>query len=329
MKILFIGGTGVISSECSKLCIKKGMELFLLNRGISKRNVPSEAKIIAGDIRNVEAIKNTLKNYSFDVVVDWIAFTEDHVKADHEIFNGKTGQYIFISSASVYQKPIPTLPITEETPIDNKFWAYSRAKIECENYLMKAYREENFPVTICRPSHTYDKTKNPLRVDYLPFYRMKNGKPIILHDDGNSLWTLTHSKDFAKGFVGLLGKNEAIGEVYQITSDETLTWNQIARLLADKAGYELKVAYIPSEFIKKYDDEWGDGLLGDKAYSVKFDNSKIKKLVPEFQCTIPFSKGAEEIADWYVNRKENQVVDEKLDAKMDEIINKYGKQKPS
>jgi nucleoside-diphosphate-sugar epimerase len=326
MKILFIGGTGVISSECSKLCIEKGMELYLLNRGISKRNVPSEAKIITGDIRNVEAIKSTLENYSFDVVVDWIAFNEDHVKADHEIFNGKTGQYIFISSASVYQKPIPALPITEETPIDNKFWAYSRAKIDCENYLMKAYREENFPVTICRPSHTYDKTKNPLRVDYLPFYRMKNGKPIILHDDGNSLWTLTHSKDFAIGFVGLLGKNEAIGEVYQITSDETLTWNQIAKLLADKAGYELKLAHIPSEFIKKCDDEWGDGLLGDKAYSVKFDNSKIKKLVPEFQCTIPFSKGAEEIADWYVNRKENQVVDEKLDAHMDDIINKFGKQ---
>ena len=192
---------------------------------------------------------------------------------------------------------------------------------------MKVHREKNFPVTICRPSHTYDKTKNPLRVDYLPFHRMKNGKPIIIHDDGNSLWTLTHTKDFAKGFVGLLGKSETIGEVYQVTSDETLTWNEIAKILADKAGYNLKFAHIPSAFIKQYDDEWGDGLLGDKAYSVKFDNSKIKKLVPEFKCTIPFETGAAEIADWYVNGKGNQVVDENLDLLMDKIIDNFNKQK--
>jgi nucleoside-diphosphate-sugar epimerase len=323
MKVLFIGGTGVISMECSKLAVKKGIDLYLLNRGKSLRGIPEGAKVITGDIHDAESVRLAIANHSFDVVVDWIAFKEEHVKTGYELFNGKTAQYIFISSASVYQKPIPKLPITEETPIENKFWAYSRAKIDCEKFLMKAYKENNFPVTICRPSHTYDKTKNPLKIDYLPFYRMKNGKPIIIHDDGNSLWTLTHTKDFAKGFVGLLGKQEAIGEVYQITSDETLTWNEIAKIIAEKAGCELKIAHIPSSFIKQYDDEWAAGLLGDKACSVKFDNSKIKKLVPEFKCSIPFNVGAAEIADWYMNRKENQAIDKTLDVLMDKIIADY------
>lgn len=320
MKVLFIGGTGVISSECTRLCVEKGIDLFLLNRGISNHEISKGVKQINADIRNVEQAKTALKDHSFDVVVDWIAFNKEHVETDYKLFCGKTAQYIFISSASVYKKPIPHLPITEETPIENKFWAYSRAKIDCEIFLMKTFRENNFPVTICRPSHTYDKTKNPLHVDYLPFHRMKNDKPVIIHDDGNSLWTLTHSKDFAKGFVGLIGNPAAVGEVYQITSDESLAWNQITQILADKAGYDLKTAHISSLFIKKYDDDWGDGLLGDKAYSVKFDNTKIKKLVPEFKCSIPFAEGAAEIVDWYVNNKENQIVDEKLDSLMDKII---------
>ena len=326
MKILFIGGTGVISSECSKLAIEKGYDIYLLNRGKSFRGIPEGTKIINGDIREVDSFKTAIANEKFDVVVDWIAFNEDHVKTDYALFKDKTEQYIFISSASVYQKPIPKLPITEETPIGNKFWAYSQAKVDCENYLMKMHRENNFPVTICRPSHTYDKTKNPLRIDYLPFHRMKSSKQIIIHDDGNSTWTMTHTKDFAKGFVGLLGKQEAIGEVYQITSDEILTWNEIAKIIAEKAGYEIKIAHIPSEFIKKFDDEWGDGLLGDKAHSVKFDNSKIKKLVPDFKCSIPFNIGAAEIADWYMNNKSAQVIDENLDRLMDRIIAEYSKQ---
>lgn len=325
MKVLFIGGTGVISSECSKLAIEKGFDLYLLNRGKSFRGIPEGVKVINGDIREVDSVKTAIENHEFDVVVDWIAYNENHVQTDYNLFKDKTAQYIFISSASVYQKPIPKLPITEETPIENKYWAYSRAKIDCENFLMKANRENHFPVTICRPSHTYDKTKNPLRIDYLPFHRMKNGKPIILHDDGNFTWTMTHAKDFAKGFVGLLGKQETIGEVYQITSDEILTWNEIAKIIAEKAGYEIKIAYIPTNFIKKYDDEWGDGLLGDKAHSVKFDNSKIKKLVSDFNCTIPFNEGAAEIADWYMNNKSVQIVDESLDQLMDKIIMEYSK----
>ena len=302
------------------------MDLFLLNRGKSFRTAPEKAHVINADIRDVDAVRKAIAGQKFDVVVDWIAFNEQHVKNDYEIFSNLTEQYIFISSASAYQKPIPKLPITEETPLENRFWAYSRAKIDCENYLMRMHRENGFPVTIVRPSHTYDQTKNPLRIDYLPFHRMKENKPIIIHDDGNSLWTLTHTRDFAKGFVGLLGNKNTIGEAYQITSDETLTWNAIASLLADKAGYDLKIAHIPTEFIKKYDDEWGDGLLGDKAHSVKFDNSKIRKVVPEFNPQIKYADGAAEIADWYVHKKMNQYVDNNLDQLMDKIISAHTNQ---
>ncbi|KAF0150827.1 MAG: nucleoside-diphosphate-sugar epimerase [Ignavibacteria bacterium] len=323
MRVLFIGGTGVISSECSKLCVDKGMDLVLLNRGKSFRKPPSKAEIINADIRNYNSTRNALTNQKFDVVVDWIAYNEEHVKNDYEFFKYKTGQYIFISTASVYQKPVLKLPITEETPLDNPFWLYSRAKIACEKFLLKVYKENDFPFTIVRPSHTYDETKNPLKENYLPFHRMKHGKPIIIHDDGNATWTLTHAKDFAKGFVGLLGNSSTIGEAYHITTDETLTWNEIAELIAHSAGYELKAAHIPSSFIKKYDDEWGDGLLGDKAHNVKFDNSKIRKIVPEFNPAIKFEQGASEIADFYVRRKIDNHFNEKLDLLMDKIISDY------
>ncbi len=324
MKVLFIGGTGVISSECSNLCVENGIELFLLNRGTSFRKAPGKSKKIIGDIRK-DNLYNLAKE-NFDVVVDWIAYTKDHVEKDYELFKGKIKQYIFISSASAYHKPVLKLPIDENTPLHNPFWEYSRKKIECEDFLMRKFKDENFPVTIVRPSHTYDKTKNPLKENYLPFYRMKNGKEIIIHDDGNSLWTLTHSKDFAVGFCGLIGNDNSIGQAFNITSDENLTWNQIAKILADKADYELKISHIPSSFIKKYDDEWGDGLLGDKAHSVIFDNSKIKKIVPDFNCKIKFEKGAEEIVNWY-SRKENQIVNYELDELMDKIILNYKKEK--
>jgi nucleoside-diphosphate-sugar epimerase len=323
MKILFIGGTGVISTSCSQLCLEKGYDLFLLNRGKSIRAVPEGAKTISGDINDVEAIKKLIEKESFDSVVDWIAFSEEQVKRDYELFRDKTGQYIFISSASAYS-PKRVLPITEKTPLENPYWAYSRAKIDCENYLLEKYHNEKFPVTIVRPSHTYDKTKNPIRADYLPFYRMKNGKPIIIHDEGKSLWTLTHTKDFAKGFVGLLGNQKVIGEAYHITSDEVLTWNKIAETLAEKAGYEISISHIPSEFIAKYDEEWGAGFLGDKANDAVFDNSKIKSIVPDYKATILFSHGAEEIAEWFSN-PQNQVVDKKLDELMDKIISDFSR----
>lgn len=326
MKILFIGGTGVISSSCSELCIEKGFDLFLLNRGKSFRTPPQKAKLINADISDIKSVESALNNQSFDVIVDWIAFNENDVKRDYELFHNRTKQYIFISSASAYHKPPIKLPITEDVPLVNPFWKYSQAKIDCENFLMNRYLEDGFPVTICRPSHTYDKTKPALRIGYLPFHRMKNGKQIIIHGDGNTLWTLTHTRDFARGFIGLIGNTNTIGQAYHITSDETVTWNQIAEILADKSGYELNPIHIPIEFIAQHDKEWGAELYGDKAYDTYFDNSKIKKIVPEFDAAIPLQSGAEEIADWY-KQPSNQNVNESLDNMMDIIISNFEKQK--
>ncbi|MBS3944635.1 MAG: SDR family oxidoreductase [Melioribacter sp.] len=326
MKILFIGGTGVISSSCSELCIEKGFDLFLLNRGKSFRTPPQKAKLINADISDIKSVESALNNQSFDVIVDWIAFNENDVKRDYELFHNRTKQYIFISSASAYHKPPIKLPITEDVPLVNPFWKYSQAKIDCENFLMNRYLEDGFPVTICRPSHTYDKTKPALRMGYLPFHRMKNGKKIIIHGDGNTLWTLTHTRDFARGFFGLIGNINTIGQAYHITSNETVTWNQIAEILADKSGYELKLIHIPIDFIAQHDKDWGAELYGDKAYDTYFDNSKIKKIVPEFDAAIPLQSGAEEIADWY-KQPSNQTVNETLDNMMDIIISNYEKLK--
>jgi len=322
MKVLFIGGTGIISSAVSRLAVEKGIELYHLNRGKSHRKIEG-VKNISGDIRNVEETKQVLKDYFFDVVVNWISFVPEHVQADIEIFAGKTNQYIFISSASAYQKPILKLPITEETPLINPFWQYSRDKAECERILMDANRKNNFPVTIVRPSHTYDNTLIPNDWGYTILDRMIKGKKIIIHGDGTSLWVLTHNTDFAVGFVGLFGKKEAIGEVFHITSDELLTWNQIYQMMADELGVLLNAVHIPSDFIAKYNPEHGAGLLGDKSHSVIFDNSKIKKLVPEFDCKIPFSQGVKEIIGWYKNNKDWQVVKKEINKSIDGIIGAY------
>jgi nucleoside-diphosphate-sugar epimerase len=319
MKVLFIGGTGIISSAVSRLCVEKGIELYHFNRGKSHRKIEG-VKNITGNIRKVAETKEILKNYSFDVVVNWITFTPEQVLADIEIFSGITKQYIFISSASAYEKPISKLPITEETPLINPFWQYSRDKAECERILLEAYRNENFPVTIVRPSHTYDNTLIPNDWGYTILDRMIKGKKTLIHGDGTSLWVLTHNSDFAVGFIGLFEKKETIGEAFHITSDELLTWNQIYKMMAEELGVELNIVHIPSDFIAKYAPEHGAGLLGDKAHSVIFDNSKIKKLVPEFQCKIPFSEGVKEIITWYKNNPDWQVVNQEIDKKIDEII---------
>jgi nucleoside-diphosphate-sugar epimerase len=324
MKILFIGGTGVISTACSQLCIEKGVDLYLLNRGESFRKPPAGLNIIKADIRNFEQCESVLAREKFDVVVDWIAYKEEHVKNDYELFHGKTSQYIFIGSASAYQKPPAKSPITEDVPLHNPFWKYSQQKIDCENFLMEKFIENKFPATICRPSHTYDNTKIALYGGYTTLNRMKIGKPIILHEDGNTLWTLTNAKDFAKGFIGLFGKPQTIGQAYHITSDEALTWNQIAKIFADEIRAELKTVYMPSQFIAKHDAEWGYNLIGDKGYNTVFDNSKIKNLVPDFEATIPFAEGVKEIIDWYSN-PENQTVNYELDALMDKMIQDYNK----
>jgi nucleoside-diphosphate-sugar epimerase len=256
-------------------------------------------------------------------VVNWVNYTPEHVEADIEFFYGRIGQYVFISSASVYQKPTASLPITESTPLDNPYWAYSRAKIACEDRLVRAYREDKFPITIVRPSHTYDKTRLPVHGRYTVIDRMRKGKKVIVHGDGTSLWVLTHHEDFAKGFVGLLGNHRAIGNAFHITSDEVLSWDQIYTILAHAAGVEPRLVHVPSECIAAFDPEWGASLLGDKAHSVIFDNSKIKRLVPGFAATIPFSQGAEEILAWFDADSSRQVVDGKVNRLMDRIITAY------
>ncbi len=320
MKVLFIGGTGVISSGCVSAAVEDGFDLTLLNRGRSTRPIPDGVEVLQADYRNKEVVRRLLAGRQFDVVVNWIVFTPEQAAQDILEFREKTSQYIFISSASVYQKPPVSLPITESTPLSNPFWKYSRDKIACEQLLMESYSRDRFPVTIVRPSHTYDRTLFPLRGGCTLLKRMISGKPIILHGDGTSLWVLTHSHDFAKGFTGLLSNSLAIGEAFHITSDELLSWNQIADQLAKAAGVEARIVHITSEEINRYDQDWGESLLGDKSHSVIFDNDKIRRMVPGFKAQIPFQQGAREIVEWYSEDVSRQQVDHKLDSLIDRIV---------
>lgn len=322
--ILFLGGTGIISSACSPLVLERGDNLFLLNRGTSQRAAPEGARWVQGDIRQEPSVlARAIAEHKIDIVVDWIAFHPSEVERDIAACEGKVAQYVFISSASAYQKPIAELPITEETPLDNPFWEYSRNKAICERLLFDAHANKGFPATIVRPSHTYDKTLFPFRNGYTHLDRMRKGRPVIIHGDGTSLWVLTHHKDFAVGFVGLLGHPQAIGEAVHITSDHLLTWNAIYEAVAKAGGAELKAVHIPSDRLATYDADWGSSLLGDKAHSVIFDNSKIKRLVPEFNARIPFEQGAQEIVAWVDSTPSAQVVDEQANALFDKIIAEY------
>lgn len=323
MKVLFIGGTGKISSACSALAVQRGIDLCVLNRGQTDRSGPPGVTVLTGDIRNPDSVRAALGDRNFDAVVNWIVFTPDQIESDLALFRGRTGQYVFISSASVYQTPPAHLPATESTPLDNPYWGYSQAKIACEERLTRAYREEKCPITIVRPSHTYDRTMLPFEGGYTHIHRLRQGKPFIVHGDGTSLWTLTHHRDFAKGFVPLLGNSHAIGDSFHITSDEVLNWNQIAEILADAAGVKAKIVHLPSDLINAWDPRWGAGLLGDKATSMVFDNTKIKRLVPDFACTIPFAHGAREVLAWFDADPARQVVDTALDALMDRMIEAY------
>jgi nucleoside-diphosphate-sugar epimerase len=324
IKVLFIGGSGIISSACSQLAVDSGIELYVLNRGESThRALPPQAKILRADIRDPESVTKALGDLEFDSVVDWVAFTPAHVQADIELFRGRTRQYVFISSASAYQTPPARLPVTESTPLRNPFWQYSRDKIACEDLLVDAYRNEGFPATIVRPSHTYDKTLIPFDGGWTAIARMRAGKEIVVHGDGTSLWTLTHHVDFARGFVPLLGHPRTIGEAFQITSDDVLTWNQIAETLASAAGVEARIVHVPSDAIAAADPEWGAGLLGDKAHSMVFDNSKLRSVVPAYRAVIPFEVGARQIISWYDEEPARQRVDARLDAVMDSLVERY------
>jgi nucleoside-diphosphate-sugar epimerase len=268
-------------------------------------------------------VREGLGDLEFDAVVDWVAFSPDHVRADIELFTGRTGQYVFISSASAYQTPPARLPVLESTPLRNPFWQYSRDKIACEDVLTAAYRDHAFPATVVRPSHTYDRTLVPFDGGWTVVERMRQGKPVVVHGDGTSLWTLTHHEDFARGFVPLLGHPRTVGEAFHITSDDVLTWNQIAHTLAEAAGTDAELVHVASDAIAAADAEWGAGLLGDKAHCMVFDNTKLRSVVPTYRASIPFERGAREIVQWHDADPARRQVDAHLDAVMDELVAKH------
>jgi nucleoside-diphosphate-sugar epimerase len=324
MRVLFIGGSGIISSACSWLAVERGIDLVVLNRGASRdRPLPPQATVLRADIRDQAAAREALDGAEFDAVVNWVAFTPDHVRADIDLLRGRTGQYVFISSASAYQTPPSRQPVTESTPLRNPIWRYSRDKIACEDLLTRVYRDEGFPATIVRPSHTYDKTLIPLDGGWTALARMRQGKPVVVHGDGTSLWTLTHHADFARGFVPLLGHPRTLGEAFHITSDDVLTWDQITTALAAAAGAPADIVHVPSDAIAAADPDWGASLLGDKAHSMVFDNAKLRSVVPDFRPVIPFEQGAREIVAWHDEDPARQRVDARIDALMDKLIDAY------
>ena len=326
MRVLFIGGTGIISTAASRMAISRGFELYLLNRGSRIADMPGTHHLHA-DMGHLEDVRAVLQGLDFDVVVDWVVYTADDIERDIGLFRGRTKQYVFISSASAYQKPPDEYLISESTPLSNPFWEYSRDKIACETRLMQAYRDEGFPVTIVRPSMTYDSNL-PIAVggwgSYTLADRLMRGLPIIVHGDGSSLWVLTHADDLAKGLLGLLGHERAVGEAFHITSDEVLTWNQIYQQIAEALGVEAKVVHIPSDFIAQVAPQLAGSLLGDKTWSVVFDNSKIKEFVPDFKATVTFRDGIRRTLDWFAADQGRRRVDEAVHAEMDRILKAYG-----
>ena len=328
-KALFIGGTGTISMAITKSLAKDfsdDWELYLLNRGNRSSELPAGIKEIHADINNEDEAKAALGDMTLDTVCDFIGFVVPQLERDYRLFKGKTKQFMYISSASAYQKPVGDFRITEGTPLANPYWEYSRNKIACEEFLMEKYRSEGFPVTIIRPSHTYDVRNVPLGVhgdngSWQVIKRMLDGKPVIIHGDGTSLWHMTFNEDFAKGFIGLMGNAHAIGESYQITNDESLTWNQIYKTIADVLGVELKAVHVSSEFLaaaSHYD--FTGGLIGDKANTVVFDNTKLKRAVPGLNMNIRFEQGVRKTLDYVLSHKECQKEDPKFDAWCDKVI---------
>jgi nucleoside-diphosphate-sugar epimerase len=326
LRVLFIGGSGQISSACSRRAVDLGIDLYVLNRGrTSVRPLPAEARVLQGDIRDTASARAAIGDLEFDAVADFVAFRPEHAQADIDLFAGRTGQYVFISSASAYQKPVGRLPIVESTPLRNPIWPYSQDKIACEELLVRAYREDGFPATIVRPSHTYDHANLPFDGGWTVVERMRRGREVVVHGDGTSLWTLTHHVDFAKAFVGLLGHPQAIGDSFHITSDEVLTWNQIYDLVGAAAGAQPRLVHVTSDAIFAADEQWGRSLLGDKAHSVIFDNAKVRALVPDYVATIPFAQGAREIVAWHDEDPARRQVDARADELMDQLVERYGR----
>ena len=326
LKVLLIGGTGTISMAITRLLAAQGHEVFLLNRGSRTAGLPDSVRLLRGDIGNEAETAEMLSGMQFDAVGEFIGFVPDHVRRDVRLFSGKTHQYLYISSASAYQKPPADSVITESTPLSNPYWQYSRDKIACEEYLMQQYRENGFPVTIVRPSHTYDERSVPLGVhgkngSWQVVRRIMEGKPVIIHGDGTSLWTITHNSDFAKGYCGLVGNIHAIGQAYHITSDERVTWNQIYQCIADTLGVPLKACHIPSDFLAAVSDfDFEGSLTGDKANTVIFDNTKIKRAVPGFCAEIRADQGIRQTVAHLLAHPELQKPDPEFDAWCDRVI---------
>jgi nucleoside-diphosphate-sugar epimerase len=336
MKVLFIGGTGLISSACSEQAVERGIELVILNRGrSSKHPVPVGAQLLVGDVHgDPVALASLLQDLHFDAVVDWVAFTPADIERDIQLLSGKTRQFIFISSASAYQKPLGHYLITEDTPLVNPYWEYSRDKIACEERLMREYREKGFPVTIVRPSLTYGLSQIPLCVGswqhpYTVIDRMKKGKKIIVPGDGTSLWTLTWNGDFAKGLLGLLGCEQTIGHAFHITSDEVLTWNQIYREAGHAVGVEPNLIHIPSDLIAAYQPDMLGSLIGDKANSAVFDNRKIRRFVPDFAATVRWSEGVRRAIAWHEADPSRCTIDEEANRMWNMMITVYERAFPA
>jgi nucleoside-diphosphate-sugar epimerase len=329
LKVLLIGGTGTISMAITRRLAAQGHDVFLLNRGSRTAGLPDSVKLLRCDISSEAEAAELLNGMQFDAVGEFIGFVPEQVQRDVLLFAGRTRQYIYISSASAYQKPPVESVITESTPLSNPYWQYSRDKIACEAYLMQQYRENGFPVTIVRPSHTYDERSVPLGVhgkqgSWQVIRRMIEGKPVIVHGDGTSLWTVTHNSDFAKGYCGLVGNVHAIGQAYHITSDERVTWNQIYQCIADTLGVSLHACYIPSDFLAAVSDyDFEGSLLGDKANSVIFDNTKIRRAVPEFRAEIRADQGIRQTVQHILAHPELQIPDPEFDAWCDRVITAY------
>jgi nucleoside-diphosphate-sugar epimerase len=320
-RILFLGGNGTISASVSHQVLARGDELTHLTRGVGSTRPPIDGvRPLTGDASDPGSIRAAIRDEEFDVVVNFRAFTREQVAADIQTFAGRTGHYVFISSASAYQKPVAALPIVESTPLRNPFWQYSRDKIAGEDLLVAAYRDAGFPMTIVRPSHTYDGGSIPLEGGWTTLDRMRRGVPVVIHGDGTSLWTLTHSRDFARAFVGLLGNPHALGSAIHITGDEVLTWDAIARSLGDALGVVPQLVHVASETIARVMPDLGPGLLGDKAHSVVFDNTRVKTLVPGWTATIPFADGAREIVEWHLADPRRQSIRTELNEGFDKLV---------
>ncbi|GAA1967221.1 NAD-dependent epimerase/dehydratase family protein [Microbacterium deminutum] len=319
-RILYIGGTGTISAACVRRSLERGDDVTVLNRGSARRPLPDGVREVVADVRDAGEMRAAVAGREFDVVAEFLAFTTDHVQQDLDVFEGRTAQYVFISSASAYEKPPRRLPVTESTPLRNPFWQYSRDKIACEDLLVAAHRDRGLPVTIIRPSHTYDERMIPTLGGWTDIARMRAGRPVVIHGDGTSLWTITHADDFAVAFAGLLGNPEAIGEAFTITGTHAPSWNQIYGWLADAAGVrEPDFVHVSSDAITAFAPDLGPTLIGDKAHSMLFDSSKVTALVPEFRTTITFDEGARRIVDHFDAHREDQRVDAAQDDLFDRI----------